>query len=143
MADFLAGDIIATRLAAVAGVTDLVGTRIYKGMLPQKPTYPAIVFKRVPNGSRRIRGVYDDPGYAIVPVQLVCLAATQDQADAVAEQVRLALERFGAAQPAGVPFAGTTLFDIEMGSDADGYSEEAEAFFVTVDYTVHHLEAKP
>lgn len=143
MADFLAGAIVKTRLAAVAGVTAIVGARIYRGMTPQKPTYPCIVFRRVPNGSQRLRGVYSDPGYAKVPVQIVCLAKTQDQADAIAEQVRLALERFGSAQPAGTPFAGTTLYDIEMGSEAEGYAEDAEVFFVTTDYTVHHLEAAP
>jgi hypothetical protein len=143
VADFLAGAIVTTRLGNVTEVTDLVGTDIFRGMLPQKPAYPCIVVQRVPNGSRRTKGAYSDPGYAIVPVQVISLAKTQDEADAVAEQVRIALERFGSAQPAGIPFAGTTLFDIEKGTEAEGYLEEIEGFFVTADYIVHHLETAP
>lgn len=141
----IAGDIIRTRLGQVAGVTGLVGAppndRIHKFWVPQKPTYPAIAYKQL--GSDRLKGTYSDPGYAKVTVQLICLAKTADAADALAEQVRLALERFGSSQPAGIPFAGATVYDIEMGSSADGYSPEAEAFFVSTDWTVHHLETTP
>lgn len=149
MADFAAGDVIRTRLQAVAGVTALVGAapndRIYRGMVPQKPDpiYPVIVLRRVPNASARLKGVYSDPGYAKVPVQVICLGDTQDQADQVAEQVRLAIERFGSGQPAGTPFAGVTLYDIVMGAEAEGYVEEIEKFFTATDWTVEFLEATP
>jgi hypothetical protein len=140
-----AGDVIKTRLGQVAGVTALVGMppndRIHKFWIPEGSVYPAIAYKQL--SAHRLKGTYSDPGYAKVIVQVISLAKTADAADALDEQIRLALERFGSSQPAGIPFAGTTLYDIEMGSSADGYAEEAEAFFVTTDWTVHHLEASP
>ncbi len=141
----IAGDVIKTRLGQVAGVTNIVGAppndRIHKFMLPQAPTYPAIVYRQI--AANRLLGTYSDPGYAQVTVQIICYARTADAADSLHEQVRLALERFGSSQPAGIPFAGATLYDLVMGSSADGYDQESEAFFVTTDWTVHHLETTP
>ena len=139
--EFLAGDIIKTRLAAVAGVTSLVGTRIHKFWLPQGSTLPAIAYKQI--AARRLQGTYNDPGYVMVTLQVLSLAATMDGAHELDRQVRLALERYGSNQPAGIPFAGTTLYDIKPGSSADGYSDEAELFYVATDYIVHHLETTP
>ncbi len=141
----LAGAIIKQRLGEVAGVTGIVGAppndRIHKFWVPQKPTYPAIAYKQI--ASRRLQGTYDDPGYAVVTVLVLCLAETADAADALAEQVRLALERFGSNQPAGIPYAGTTLYDIKPGSSAEGFDDDAKAFFVSGDWEVHHLETTP
>jgi hypothetical protein len=143
--EFLAGDIIKTRLGAVAGVTGLVGAppndKIHKFWLPQGSALPAIAYKQI--AARRLQGTYNDPGFVIVTVQVISLAATMDGAHELDRQVRLALERFGSSQPAGIPFAGTTLYDIKPGSSADGYADEAELFFVTTDYAVHHLETTP
>lgn len=141
----LAGAILKQRLGEVAGVTSIIGAppndRVHKFWVPQKPTYPAIAYKQI--ASRRLQGTYDDPGYAMVTVQVICLAKTADAADALAEQVRLALERFGSSQPAGIPYAGTTLYDIKPGSHAEGYDQESEAFFASMDWEVHHLETAP
>ena len=142
----IAGDIVLLRLQQTAAVTNLVGAppndRIYKFWLPEKPVYPAIVYKLISDD--RLRGTYSDPGYVKAVLQIVCFSkASLTEADALAEQVRLALERFGSSQPAGIPFAGATLYDIKLGSGADGYAPEAEAHFVTRDYTVHHLETTP
>lgn len=145
----IAGDVIKARLGAAAGVTGYgtppIGTppndRIYKFWTPETPTYPAIVYKLL--ATDRLRGTYGDPGYCKATIQVICLAKTADDANGLHEQVRLALERFGSSQPAGIPFAGATLYDIEMGSSAEGFAFEAEAFYVSTDYTVHHLETTP
>jgi len=144
VSDFYAGDVIKTRLEAVGAVTALVGappSRIYKGRTPQNPAYPCIVYKQ--GGSRRLQGTYSDPGYAMVTVQVISLGVSQDEADSVDKQVRLALERFGSSQPAGIPFAGGTLYDIKPGSSAQGYAPEVDKDFVTTDYEIHHLETTP
>lgn len=141
----IAAAMLALRLQQTAGVTAIVGAppndRIYKFYLPQKPTYPAIAFRQV--AARRLKGTYDDPGYAEITFQVISLAITMDEAHALDEQIRLALERFGSSQPAGIPFAGGTLYDMVLGSSADGFDEDSQAFFVTTDYTVHHLEVAP
>lgn len=142
----IAGDIIKARLEEVAAVYSQIGgappnTRAFKFWLPENPVYPAVAFRRV--GVVRLQGTYGDPGYAKVTVQVISFAKTADAADALDEQIRLALERFGSSQPAGIPYAGATLYDIEIGSTADGWSDEVQAFFVSTDYTVHHLETTP
>lgn len=145
----IAGDVVKKRLIEVAGVYGLIGgaapddnvSRVYKWWTPENPTYPCIVYKL--SGTDRLKGTYGDPGYTKATMQIIALDKTADGADALAEQIRLALERFGSNQPAGIPFAGATLYDIEVGSQAEGYSFEAEAFYVTCDYTVHHLEITP
>lgn len=141
----IAGDVIKARLGQVVGVTALVSVppndRIYKFWLPENPTYPAIAYKLI--STDRLQGTYGDPGYCKATMQVICLAKSADGADALAEQVRLALERFGASQPAGIPFAGATLYDITVGSSAEGWTDEAQVFFVTTDYTVEHLETTP
>lgn len=143
MSDFYAGDVIKTRLQAVGAVTSLLGAAdaVYLGKTPQNPAYPCIEYSQI--SSRRLQGTYNDPGYAMVTVQVVVLAATMDAAYTVDKQVRLALERFGSSQPAGIPFAGGTLYDIEPGSTASGYAPEVDKNFVTTDYTVCHLETTP
>jgi len=145
----LAGDIIKTRLQEVAGVYQLIGgavaddpnTRIFKWWTPENPTYPSIVYKL--QSTERLEGTYGDPGFCKATVQVIALDKTADGADALGEQIRLALERFGSNQPAGIPFAGTTLYDIHVGSQAEGYAFEAECFYFTCDYTVEHLETTP
>jgi len=143
MSDFYAGDVIKTRLEAVAAVTALLGASdaIYLGRTPQAPVYPCIVYVQV--SSRRLQGPYNDPGYAMVTLQVIVLAESLDAAYTLDKQVRLALERFGSNQPAGIPFAGGTLYDIKPGSTACGYSPEVEKNFITSDYTVHYLETTP
>lgn len=144
MSDFYAGDVIKTRLEAVAAVTAIVGvppSRIYKGKAPQNPTYPCVVYRQ--SSSNRLQGTYSDPGYAMITVQIVSLADTLDEAHTLDKQIRLALERFGSDQPAGIPFAGGTLYDIKPGSSADGYADVVDKEFVTMDWTVHHLEVTP
>lgn len=140
-----AADIVLARLQAVAGVTNIVGVppndRIYKELLPENPAYPAIVHKQI--ASRRLQGTYGDPGYCFATLQVISFADTADGAEALDEQVRLALERYGSSQPAGIQIAGTTLQDITMGSTVNGYSFEVEKQFVSTDYTVLFQETAP
>lgn len=129
--------VIRERLNTFAGVTALVASRIYPLVLPQEPTYPAITFSRV--SSQRIEGVYTDYGMARVRIQITCWALTYDSAKAVAEQVRIALERYGTAV-SGTLIAGVTVYDIHMGSEADAYEPTLDAFASSVDFTVVHAE---
>lgn len=134
--------VIVSRLTTVAGVTDLIGAspfRLYPLVLPQESErkYPAMTYKVI--DSERTRGVYTDPGESKVRLQLTCWAETYNEAKALAEQVRLALERFGSG-PLGTLIAGVTVYDIFMGSEADTYEPSVQAYAVAVDYTVVHAE---
>lgn len=129
--------VVRERLSTHAGTTALVASRIYPVVLPQEPTYPAITFSRV--SSQRIEGVHTNPGMATVRIQITCWASTFDSAKSVAEQVRLALERYGTSV-SGTTIAGVTVYDIHMGSEADAYEPTLDAFASSVDFTVVHAE---
>lgn len=74
------------RLLACAGVTALVSTRIWKDLLPQKPTLPAVMVAEVS---------LDEPWHARGPVgmdtarvQVDAYASVKADADDIAEAVR-------------------------------------------------------
>lgn len=136
------GQIVKDRLKATAAVTALVGAppndRIHRFWLPQDSPYPAIAYKRI--AERTLRGTYSNPGVHFETIQVISLAETADQAGELDRQARIALERFGSAQPAGIPFAGVTLYDIVLGASAEGYADEAKAHFVSTDFTINWQE---
>lgn len=139
-----AEQVIQYRLSTFAGVTALIGSgsnnRVYPGALPQDAQLPAIVYKRL--SSRRLQGAHSNPGIAYVTVQVICVGAKDAPADdvlALAEQVRLALERYGWAIT-GAPIAGVIVYDITMGSEASDYDPDLDAHVISIDFTVNHKE---
>lgn len=136
-----AGKVIKYRLSTFAGVTAIVGTspndRVYPVVLPEKPTYPAITYRQI--DSTRLQGPHSDPGVATVRVQVTAFAESFDAAKALAEQIRLALERYGTAIT-GTDIAGVTVYDITIGSDADSYIPELDLFAISTDFSVTHQE---
>lgn len=139
-----AESVIAYRLGTFAGVTAIVGTgtandptRIYPVAIPQTRKMPLITYRVV--SSDRIESVYSDPGMASVRFQITCWAQTYDDVKELAEQVRLALERYGSAV-SGTQINGVTVYDIHMGSEVDLYEPTLEAFGVATDYIVQHAE---
>ncbi|MFN7881729.1 MAG: DUF3168 domain-containing protein [bacterium] len=132
--------IVKTRLGAASGVTALVGDRVYPGALPQDAVLPAIVFKRI--SSRRLKGAHSNPGIVYATLQVICVGAKdapQDDVLALAEQVRLALDRYGNIVN-GVLVGGVLLYDIQLGSEAAEYDEALDAHVHSADYTVNHKE---
>lgn len=129
--------VIRDRLNTHAGTIALVASRIYPVVLPQTPTYPAVTFSVV--SSQRTEGVYSDPGMARVRFQITCWALTYDGVKSLAEQVRLALQRYGTSV-SGTTIAGVTVYDIHMGSEADAYEPTLDAFAASIDFTVVHAE---
>ena len=134
--------VIHYRLTTHAGVVNLIQGRVHAGVLPQAPVYPCLVYRRVE--SRRVQGVYTDPGYAFVRVQITCLAKTYEEIKDVAEQVRLALERYGSALTGtAIPTAeagNVTVYDITLGTEADAYEPVLDVFSHAVDFEVLHAE---
>lgn len=129
--------VVYERLTTHAGVSGLVGTRVYPLVLPQNPTYPCIMYQRV--SSSRVQGVHSDPGMAQVTVRIVCLDHEYNDVKALAEQVRLALERYGSSI-AGTLIAGVNVYDILMGSEADAYEEDLDVFSHSLEFTIIHQE---
>jgi len=125
---------IKTRLEAVTAVTDLVGTRIYPSVMPQPPTYPAIVFELVSNErEERHRG---QTGDARPRIQITSWGSTALSAIALAEQVRLAMMGMDGSVASvdvhGVWNAGEARgVDVEQGSNVKSHYVALD-FFVAI-----------
>jgi hypothetical protein len=85
---------IYSRLTGFAGLSALVGTRLYPSVLPENPTYPAISYRRIdaPNVAQTHEAT--PAGLARPRFQFDCWGTTATSAKAVGEQVRLALEGY-------------------------------------------------
>lgn len=93
MSDIGAG--LRTYLGTKVGVTNLVSTRIYFDAGPQKPTLPLIVLSVIfEPGDAHLGGGSD---IANSSVQVDCYAASRPGANALGEQVRLALHGYTGA----------------------------------------------
>lgn len=78
-----------TLLSGNAGVTALVGTRIYPDALPEESAYPAVAFART--RTERLIGLSGQIFGADVDLSVGCWAETRTDADAVATAVESAL----------------------------------------------------
>ena len=92
--------VLYTRLTTFAGLTALVGARVYDDRAPQNPTTPYITVQRV--GGLREHGMTSDFALAYPVLQLDIYADTAASRAAVARQVQSALLRHQnlAADPA-------------------------------------------
>ncbi len=110
-----------TRLTTHAGTAALIGTRCYPSMLPQKATFPAVVYQRI-SSSGRI-GTTDR---RTARFQLSCWANTYAGAKALAVQVRNAVEGY----------ADATIRMGRIVNEIDDYGEIPELQRVIVDVIV-------
>ncbi len=124
------------RLAAAAGLTALVSTRIYPLQAPQGETAPYVVWQRI--GGRRIGHLAGASGVALATFQVACYATTFLAARAVADQVRYALNGFNGTQTGQV----VRVISIVTDRDEIDFSEPAIPLFRAItDYLVPHEEA--
>jgi hypothetical protein len=129
---------LASYLEAHALVSPLVGSRVYPEVLPQRPTYPAIVYQRVTTA--RVRSFDGPSGLARPRIQLDCYGSTYAQAKAVAAAVRLALDHktFDAGL---VHVQGAFLEDERDVRESEGRDVDDERR-VSMDFFVWHEEVK-
>ena len=124
-----------TRLEAVTGVTDLVGTRIYPNLLPQSPTYPALTYQQV--SGPRIESLQGHSGLAHPRFEFNAFAETYIEARDIIEQVRLALEGFSGTVDS-VDIDGINLLD-----SRDFFEDSLGVHRRDMDFEVWHHEAVP
>lgn len=108
-----------TRLTSThAGTAALIGTRCYPLRLPQKPTFPAVVYQRVSSSGRHGTTTRREPRY-----QFSCWATTYAGAKALAAQVRTAIE----------DYADTAISIGRVVNEIDDYDETVELQRVILD----------
>ena len=115
-------------LEANAGVSALIGTRIYPMLLPQTPTLPAIVYSVI-SAMRTAR----HGGRASIGekrIQFSCWGSTYSGAKALADQVRLALDGTKPTTEGAALIAG----------EHDIYDTETGWFHISMDFMVQYQE---
>jgi len=125
-----------------AGVTALVGTRIYPKVLPQNVTYPAIRYQRISTARGQFRVMTRSGGKATRQqprFQLDSYGLTESSVQAVAAAVRAALD--GYAGVAATLKIDQILIEDEGGDlELDVGDDSASVNRVRQDYLVSHAE---
>lgn len=123
---------LVSALEGHAGLSALIGSRIYPLMIPQGAALPAVTYQRV--SGERIHAMVDDPGLASPRIQVDAWGSTYASAKAVAAQVIDCLQRWsGTAETVVVQ-------DSYFQGDQDIYDPETERWQVSMDFIVWHLE---
>ncbi len=125
-----AAAVIYARLSATTAVTALVSTRIYPDVLPDSPVYPAITYHQISGSSER--GAIVDPVMLMSMMQITCWAKSRNQARAIADQVRKAMDRLRL-----VTLGNTVLNDCFFENDVDLYDPPTKTYYVALDFRMH------
>jgi len=122
-------------LTNYAELTALVGDRIYPVILPQNTTLPAVTFQRI-SGIREY-SQSGPSGLAHPRFQFSCWAEKYEEAKAVAEQIRLALEGYKGMMGGS---DGVRVDAIYVEDDHDIYDPETKEYHVALDAIIWHEE---
>ncbi|MGB9780621.1 DUF3168 domain-containing protein [Caldanaerobacter sp.] len=112
-----------------AGVTALVGNRIYPLLLPQNPTYPAIVYSRV---SRIYEKDLSGTVWNQSRIQFSCYAKKYSEAKAVAEQLRSAFRDYRGK------IGDIDIMVADVTNEIDLYEPDTALFNVSIDVLIKH-----
>lgn len=127
-------------LLADAGVSTLLDERVYRSVLPQNPSVPAVSFVEVSaQGDHHNAG---PSGLASVRVQFNCWGATPDAAYQLGLKVKAALDglkddvAYGSNSPQDV----LTVRGVFFQSSQDLYDDEAKLHYRAMDFIVWYAE---
>ncbi len=123
-------------LSGHAGLTNLVGTRIYPLVMPQNISLPAATFSKV--SGPRVHAMQKDAGMAYPRFQVSCWGITYKSTKEVAAQVRAALQDFkGTMGGAG----GVVVGGVFIQDENDLYEPGTHVYHVALDFIIWHDEA--
>ena len=123
---------LVTRMKAHTGLAALVGARVYPGLLPPQPTYPAVTYAIVSDVPEHAMGT--DPGTKTARVQTTVWSLSYKAAKDCADQVVAALSRYRHA-------SAPTITDVLMDNQLDTYDDTVRAHGVVTDFRVFYSEA--
>lgn len=119
-------------LAANAGVTALVSTRIYKGKAPQNAAYPCLVFGR--DSLDYVDGIRQSADLRLSDYEILCVADTYHAADALAKAARDALNRYTGT------IGGVFVEDIYIDDQRDEYDNTINKDIVVLPIRCEYTE---
>lgn len=130
-----------SHLSTTAGITALVGTRIYPIVMPPGVALPAISLQKI--STERIHAFQQDTGMASASFQVSAWAKTDTvkkgyaHTQACANAVRLALQNYsGTMGGAGGVVVGAVSIENEM----DDYDAASDVYAVHQDYEIWFQE---
>ena len=124
---------INTRLTGFAGLTALVGTRIFPMVMPDTPTFPAVTYHMLSSSSGK--GALTDPPLMQAVFQITSWGKSMLSARSVADQVRAALDRYRS-----VTINGIKIDDCFYDGDVDLYDTDLKVFYVASDFKIFFRE---
>lgn len=119
------------RARTFAGLSALVGTRIYPNLQPQQVADKSVTFRRI--SSQRVSAMGADTGLVRARYQFDAWAKTYDGARAIADQLRLAFQRWNTT-------TGTVVQDVYVLNDVELYEDDTQTHHVAVDFDVVYRE---
>ncbi len=122
----------AARLLAVAALKTIVGTRIYRGRLPQNQAVqpPHIIvwlLSKTP--------IYDHDGYSGLTdatLQISCFSRDPDEADSMAALVRTSMEAW--------PAESSDVDSVFIEDESDGFEQDTLIHHVPLDVKISYHE---
>lgn len=125
------------KLADTAGVSALVGSRIYPLLAPQRATRPYVTYQRI--STERDFALDGGVGRAQGRIQIDAWAETQLGARAVADAIRAALHGFtGDIAWGGSPAATATIRACRLVDERDFIDDEAQPrlYRISMDFLI-------
>jgi hypothetical protein len=134
------GSSLRTKLLSYAGVSTLVGQRMYPDALKQNATLPAIVYRRI--STARDHDIGDVTRLAHSRFEIICVAASRAAADSVADAVRTSGICAFAGPVDSIVFLGTEIDSgEEYGDDPPTDGSQVYRYWTSFDLMVHYQEA--
>lgn len=118
------------RLSNYTNLTDLVSTNIYASHIPQKSTLPCVAYRK--NSSRPKMLLATDTDVFETDFDVGCFSKDYDEANAIAEQVIAALQRYSGTNDSVVIMDGVIR---DIGND---YETELEIYEVEINILITH-----
>ena len=126
-------------LTGYSGLTTLISTRVYPFMIPQGATLPCVTYQRIDTPRSLTHGDSGATGTLARPrFQFSCWAATLSSAQAIAYQLRAALN--GKTGSIGTAPNAVTVRAILVDNEMQDYEPETELYRVIADYLVWQEE---
>lgn len=123
--------VLYSRLTGFAGLSALVGSRVYPTKLKQDSDLPALVYWRVT--AERPAAMARDSGIVFARFQVGSFAKRFDDANDVRAQVRAALKRWSDPGPPEV-------LDVFLQSEVDLFEDDTKTHHLADDYRIAYRE---
>lgn len=119
------------RASNFAGLSALVGSRIYPNLQPQNVADKSVTFRRI--SSQRVSAMGADTGLVRARYQFDAWADNYDDARAIADQLRLCFQRWNTT-------VGTVVQDVYLLNDVELYEDDTQTHHVAIDLDVVYRE---